>query len=709
MKFRSNPSIYFFMIIRFLFAECIAHGEDGYDLWLRYHKVDNPVLLKQYRKTMTEIVVPGDGETLTIIRDELTYGLSALLNRELRVSEKITRDGSLVVGTPSSSTVISRQVRGSELDELGREGYLIRSVKVEGRRVTLIASKGERGALYGTFHLLRMIQTHQPLIDLNISQKPKIERRLLNHWDNIFPTKYGTIERGYAGESLWKWNELPDKIDPRYRDYARANASIGINGAVMNNVNSEPHILKTEYLDKLAALADIFRPYGIRIYITANYAAPMEPSDTPFELKKWGGIGHLNTADPLDPEVIRWWKDKIAEIYRLIPDFGGFLVKANSEGMPGPQNYDRTHADGANMLAEALEPHGGIVMWRAFVYDSAVDPDRAKRAYMEFVPLNGQFHDNVFIQSKNGPLDFQPREPYHPLFGAMPDTPLLLELQITQEYLGESTHLVYLAPMWKECLDFDTYARGKGSTVAKIIDGSVHRYPMTGIAGVANTGSARNWCEHPFAQANWYAFGRLAWDHTLSSESIADEWIRMTWNDNQQVVDTMREMMMGSWEACVNYMSPLGLTYTMSSNHYDPDPEFRNYKFWIADTMGLGYDRTANGTDAVSQYYSPVRDLFNDLNLTPEKYLCYFHKVDWNHRMKSGRIFWEELRHHYDEGINYVSTMQSQWKTLQGLIDEERYVRVSNKLDEQVSHAKIWRNTCVDYFKDIYQKTANEQ
>jgi len=706
MKFRLISFIYSIVTILILLTVLMAHAEDGYDLWLRYIKIDDPVMLVHYQRTIAEIVVPGDQETMSIIRNELRSALSNLLDKEIRVSDNITTSGTLVVGTPSSFPLISRCLRKHELDNLGKDGYLIRSINMENHPVMLIASNSEVGALYGTFHFLRLVQTHQSLTNLNISEKPKIERRLLNHWDNIFPTKFGTVERGYAGESLWKWTELPDKIDPRYRDYACANASIGINGAVLNNVNSEPHILKTEYLVKLAALADIFRPYGIRIYITANYAAPLEPSDKPFKFKKWGGIGHLKNADPINPEVIQWWKDKTEEIYRYIPDFGGFLVKANSEGMPGPQDYGRTHADGANMLAEALAPHGGIVMWRAFVYDTTVDPDRTKRSYKEFVPLDGKFRPNVFVQSKNGPLDFQPREPCHPLFGAMPNTPLIIELQITQEYLGESTHLVYLAPMWKESLEFDTHARGEGSTVARIIDGSIHNYPMTGIAGVANTGSIRNWCGHPFAQANWYAYGRLSWDHTLTSETIAYEWIRMTWSSDPRVVDTIREMMMGSWEACVNYMSPLGLTYTVSANHYDPDPASRNHKFWIADSEGLGYDRTTGESDAVSQYYPPVRDLFNDLNSTPEKYLCYFHKVRWDHPMETGRTFREELYHLYDIGVAYVRNMQIQWKTLRGLIDEERYTYVSVKLDEQVSHAEIWRDTCVDFFGSFYhQKT----
>ena len=391
-----------------------------------------------------------------------------------------------------------------------------------------------------------------PLAALDIVERPRLERRLLNHWDNLD----GTIERGYAGGSLW-W---PDRVDRRLVDYARANASIGINGTVINSVNANPQSLTQPLLEKAAAIARIFRPYGIRVYLAANFAAPKM-------------LGSLTTDDPLDPAVARWWREKVDDIYTLIPDFGGFVVKANSEGQPGPQDYGRTHADGANVLADALAPHAGIVMWRAFVYDEKVDPDRVKRAYMEFVPLDGRFRENVFAQVKNGPLDFQPREPFHPLFGAMPKTPLMAELQITQEYLGQSNHLVYLAPMWKEFLDADTYAKGTGSTVTKVIDGTLESKARTGIAGVANTGRDTNWTGHDFGQANWYAFGRLAWDPNLSAGAIADEWIAMTWGHAPELRATIRSMMLDSREAFVHYTMPLGLHHLIGGDHYAPMPE----------------------------------------------------------------------------------------------------------------------------------------
>lgn len=683
-------------------------AEDGYSLWMRYEAIDDFELVSQYKKSISEIVVKGESATMDIVRRELETALNDLLGQDISVSDNVTGDGSVLVGTPSSYSIIGEMEIAKDLKRLGPEGYIIHSSVMAGKNITIIAANTDIGTLYGTFHFLRLIQTHVALKDLNIAQGPKIQHRLLNHWDNIFATKYGTVERGYAGETLWKWDELPKTIDPRYEDYGRANASLGINGLVLNNVNSEPQILMTEYLEKVAALANVFRPYGIRVYVSANYSAPLPPSDTPREFKKWGGIGHLKTADPLDPDVIKWWKKKVAEIYQLIPDFGGFLVKANSENMPGPQDYGRNHTDGANMLAEVLEPYGGIVMWRAFVYNPEVDPDRAKRAYKEFVPLDGQFNPNVFIQPKNGPLDFQPLEPCHPIFGAMPETPLLMELQITQEYLGEDTYLVYLAPMWKKYLDFDTYAHGKGSTVAKIIDGSLHDYSMTGIAGVANTGSDRNWCGHHFAQANWFAFGRLSWDYTQSAESIADEWIRMTWGNDDQVVDTIKSIMLKSWKTSLNYMTPLGLTYTIGRNHYDPDPQNRNHQFWIADSAGLGYDRTDEGSNAVKQYFSPVKEIYNDIQRIPEDYVCYFHKVNWDHKMHSGRTFWEELCYRYYDGFNGVAEIINQWKSLKGKVDEGRYQHVLDRLLEQQAHAKIWRDTCVGYFHEVSRRPLPE-
>ncbi|MEW5720733.1 MAG: alpha-glucuronidase, partial [Chloroflexota bacterium] len=519
-----------------------------------------------------------------------------------------------------------------------------------------------------------------------ISSRPRIRRRILAHWDNLD----GSIERGYAGRSLWNWDALPKQIDARYHDYARACASIGINGACLNNVNANSKSLTTEYLEKSAALADLFRPYGIRVYLSLPFAAPIR-------------LGGLATNDPRDPAVAAWWKQKIDEIYRLIPDFGGFQVKANSEGQPGPQDYGATHADGANMLADALAPRGGSVLWRAFVYDTNVDADRAKCAYKEFVPLDGKFARNVFIQVKNGPIDFQPREPFHPLFGALKQTPLALELQITQEYLGQATHLVYLGGMWKEILDSDTCAHGAGTTVAKIVGAPTDSC----VIGVANTGADRNWCGHHFAQANWYAFGRLAWDCALSAETIADEWIRLTWSNDARVVDALKTIMRGSWEACVNYMTPLGLHHLMREHHhYGPDPGFNkaprpdwnNLYFHRADANGLGFDRGRRGSDAVSQYHSPLREQFDGVNTCPEKFLLWFHHVPWDHRLQSGRTLWEELQHRYAAGVAFVEETRGIWQSLQASIDPARHAHVSARLDQQLENAREWRAVCLDYF-----------
>ncbi|HET7625270.1 MAG TPA: alpha-glucuronidase family glycosyl hydrolase [Verrucomicrobiae bacterium] len=701
LKFSSAPRhrIRFCIFFRWLAAVLLplfanaVRAEDGYRLWLRYDKISDAQLVENYSAHAGEIVVQDNSPTGNAIREELERGLSGLLGHAIPATNIVTKNGAIVVGTPESSPVIAGLRLDAELNALGDDGYMIRSAANKGRRITIIAAKSSRGALYGAFHFLRLLQTRGEIARLNLSESPKLQRRLLDHWDNL----NGSVERGYAGKSLWRWNELPEKPDPRYKDYARANASIGINGAVLNNVNSSPQQLSAENLKKAAALADVFRPYGIRVYLTANFATPKK-------------LGHLPTADPADPRVRKWWKEKADEIYRLIPDFGGFLVKANSEGQPGPQDYHRTHADGANMLGEALAPHGGIVMWRAFVYNSAkVDSDRAKRAYLEFKPLDGKFRDNVFVQAKNGPIDFQPREPFHPLFGAMPKTPLMAELEITQENMGHSTDLVYLAPMWKEFLESDTYANGKGSTVAKILESS----RMTGIAGVANTGRDRNWCGNDFAQANWYAFGRLAWNSDLSADQIAGEWTRMTWGNDPDVVKTTLAMMRGSWEACVNYEMPIGLHHIMEGGgHYDPAPQTVNRNapeysatyYHKADANGIGFDRTQTGSDAVAQYASPVRDRFASLEACPSELLLWFHHLSWDYSMKTGRTVWDELCFRYNDGVNYVKQMQAQWETLHGKVDSERFEAMKKKLGEQLVHAENWRDTCLRYFQSVNHK-----
>jgi alpha-glucuronidase len=671
-----------------------AGAETGYELWLRYQPLDG-ALQGVYRQAISAIVVQQPSATGRVVRSELQRALKGLLGADVPAAETVGSPGALLVGTPASSPLVAGLGWQGRLKVLGDEGYVIRAATVGGHQAIVIASQGEIGTLYGAFHLLRLMQTRQPIATIDLEQRPRLERRLLNHWDNL----NGSVERGYAGASLWRWDELPDRVDPRVEDYARANASIGINGSVINNVNANPEALTPRYLAKAAALARVLRPYGIRVYMSANLAAPRM-------------VGKLPTADPLDPAVARWWREGIAEIYRHIPDFGGFVVKANSEGQPGPQDYGRTHADGANLLADALAPHGGIVMWRAFVYNPEVDPDRVKRAYLEFVPLDGRFRENVFVQVKNGPLDFQPREPFHPLFGAMPRTPLMAELQITQEYLGHSTHLVYLAPMWKEFLEADTYAKGPGSPVARIVDGTLEGHRRTGIAGVANTGRDGNWTGHQFGQANWYAYGRLAWDASLDANAIAEEWIAMTWGAAPDVVATIRSIMLDSREAFVNYTMPLGLHHLIGGDHYapmpeNPDPRRADWSaiyYHRADAGGIGFDRTSKGSDAVGQYRPPLGTQWNDPSTVPEKFLLWFHRLPWDYRLQSGRILWDELVVRYTAGAEEARRLQARWEQLQGRVDDERHREVLAKLRQQVADAAAWRDKCLRYFQQFSKR-----
>ena len=671
-----------------------AKADDGYRLWLRYDQLP-PTSLKMYRQLITSISVEGKSKTFDVIRDELTLGCSKLLGTPIKLVQNAS-DASVVVGTPETSPLIRNLQWESELRNLGREGFRIRQLRDGNRAVFVIASINDIGSLYGTFHFLRLIQSQQSIDRLSVNQKPRLQLRLLNHWDNLD----GTIERGYAGKSLWKWDELPEHIDARLVDYARANASIGINGTVLNNVNADSRILTAEYLEKVAAVAAIFRPFGIRVYLAARFSAPMD-------------LEKLPTADPLDTAVIAWWKAKADEIYKLIPDFGGFIVKANSEGQPGPRTYNRSHADGANMLAAAVAPHQGVVMWRAFVYDMKSDYDRAGAAYENLHPFDGKFAPNVLLQVKNGPIDFQPREPFHPLFGGMPNTQLMPEFQITQEYLGFANHFVFLAPMWREFLDADTFAAGRGSTVTKVVDGALYGQRLTGIAGVANTGSDRNWTGHDLLQANWYAFGRLAWNPSISSDEIATEWTKATLTYDPRSVTTIVRLMLQSHEAVVNYMTPLGLHHLMwGGHHYGPAPWWNTEKrddwnpvyYHRADAFGIGFDRTKSGSNSVSQYHSGARDQFADLQKCPEKFLLWFHHVGWNHKMKSGRTLWDELALHYQSGVDWVRSTRAAWSSLSSAIDTERHSAVSKKLSIQERDAIWWRDACLLYFQTFSQK-----
>ncbi len=676
--------------IALLIYTCIffcASAEDGYDLWLRYKKIDNVNLLNQYKKQITAPVVLGSSSTINIIKDELRKGLQGLTGFFYSLKLPVQNNTSFIAGTAGSKEIINSIVTKEELLTAGEEGFIIKTKPGK----TIITANTDIGVLYGVFHFLRLMQTQQDITNLNIVSAPKLKLRLLNHWDNL----NRTVERGYAGFSIWNWHTLPGFIDKRYIDYARANASIGINGTVLTNVNANAVILNLAYLQKVKALADVFRPYGIKVYLTARFSAPIE-------------LGKLKTADPLNEEVQQWWNEKAKEIYSLIPDFGGFLVKANSEGQPGPQDYKRTHADGANMLAKAVAPYKGIVIWRAFVYAAENPVDRHKQAYEDFVPLDGKFLPNVMVQVKNGAIDFMPREPFHPLFGAMPKTPLMMEFQITQEYLGQATNLVYLAPMFKEVLQSDTYSNGRGSTVAKVIDGSLNKHTLNGMAGVSNVGNDINWCGHPFAQANWYAYGRLCWDYDLSSDAIADEWLQMTFSNNANFVMGASKILSRSREVMVQYSNPLGLHHIMSTgHHYGPAPwvsnlnrpEWNPVYYHKADSMGIGFNRTATGSNALAQYFPEAQKQWEDINTIDEKYLLWFHHVPWNYKTKSGRSLWDELCYQYYTGTERVKQMQQSWNSLKQFVDADRFNHVKQLLQVQYDEAVWWRNACLLYFQ----------
>lgn len=636
-----NRKITLILITVFTIAGCSKPAGNGKLLWLGGSAADT------------------GSSTTEIIRHE-----SRLLESKIRTltdpSLDISEDGFIITGPRSNRTVKART---------------------------------ETGLLYGVYALQRLERTGGADGNLDIHESPAYEHRILNHWDNLD----NTVERGYAGRSIWHWGE--DIPEVRIREYSRLNASVGINGSVLNNVNATPEMLRKDYLERVAEIADIMRPYGIRTYLSVNFSSP-------------AALGGLETSDPLVEEVQDWWKDKVAEIYGLIPDFGGFLVKANSEGLPGPQDFGRTHAEGANMLADALAPHGGIVMWRAFVY-SPKSPDRACQAYDEFAPLDGQFRDNVIIQIKNGPVDFQPREPFSPLFGQMPRTQLMAEFQITQEYLGFSNHLVYLMPLFEECLDSDTFSEGEGSTITAITTGKLYPdvYKTTAIAGVANIGRDPNWCGHDFAQSSWYGYGRLAWNPTLDSEHIAQEWLEQTFTDIPEFTDPVREMMMTSREAAVDYMMPLGFHHLFAwTHHYGPEPwcdipgaraDWLPKYYHKADSKGVGFDRTRKGSGNVDQYHEPLASVYNSIETCPEELLLWFHHVPWTYRMSSGRTLWDEICHRYDRGVKAVRGYQAIWEAAKPYVDAERWNSVNEKLAIQENDARWWRDACVQYFGEF--------
>lgn len=654
-------------------------ANDGAGLWLGNEAND--------AKMRAKVIAPAGGATLSLAREEIAA------HWQLGGPVTLVLDKGLNLG----------------------DGYRVQaacnSIGCTGSYSATISASTEAGLLYGAFELLRLQNTRAidtggiaPIAgydgrNIDKTEQPAFSLRLLNHWDNLD----GSIERGYAGKSIfWNCNLRPQTFGSRQPspgvqrliDYARANASVGINGAVLNNVNASPKMLTRPYLDSVRMIADILRPWGIKVYLSVNFGSPK-------------ALGATKTADPLDKRVVKWWQDKAKELYRLIPDFGGFLVKANSEGQPGPFDYGRTHADGANMLADALRPYGGIVMWRSFVYGAHhKGEDRVKQAVSEFKELDGLFRPNVMLQSKNGPLDFQPREPYAPIFDNMKQTPQMVEFQITQEYLGQSKHLTYLATMWKEFFSFVSPSRLKG------------------IAGVSNIGQDKTWCGHDFSQANWYAFGRLAWNPELSSEDIAREWLQQTFTTSTDFVDPMTEVMMTSREACVDYMMPLGLHHIFKfDHHYGPEPDGFKAEYPIewcpvyyhkADTAGIGFDRSSHGTDAVGQYAEPYRSLYNDLRTCPEAYLLWFHHLPWNYPMRDGRTLWESLNAHYNRGVEATEGYLDTWQRMRPYVEEadhdsgqasgSRWSRVNELLKTQVENAREWRDVCLKYFHSFTRR-----
>lgn len=608
-----------------------AHAEDGHQLWLRYSPNSEPARVTSH----------------------LDDSVAANAARELQKYWK---------GKPLKLKAGCR--------EIAPDGFTVRN--------DTIKAQTSCGLLYGAFALLREQAVRGTSEDINLSESPKFAYRILNHWDNLD----GSIERGYAGRSIfWASKLRPSKRDERIRQYARACASVGINGSVLNNVNASPKILTICYLDSVSHIARLLRQYGIKVYLSVNFASPK-------------ALGATETADPLDPNVIRWWNEKVKQIYRLIPDFGGFVVKANSEGQPGPFDYGRTHADGANMLARALQPYGGVVFWRSFVYGAShKGEDRVKQAVSEFRDLDGQFLPNVILQSKNGPLDFQPREPYAPIFDNMRATRQAVELQITQEYLGQDKHLVFLGPMWTEFFSF------------------VAPDMLDAVAGVANVGDDANYCGHPFAQANWYAFGRLAWNPTLPAKQIAREWLLQTWTSNHEFVNPVLDIMMESREACVDYMEPLGLHHLMAfDHHYGPEPDGYKAEYPIewcpvyyhkADSTGIGFDRSSTGSNATSQYREPYHSQYDNISTCPMEYLLWFHHVGWGYKFADGTTLWQQLCRHYNRGASEVEKWKTTWHAMRQYIDQERWLQTDTLIDEQAENAREWRNVCLRYFQSF--------
>ena len=665
------------------------------DCWLRYDRVDDADRRAEYRTRCLHAYVSEGGPELRAVRRELRTGLEGLLGREPHLWQHPPRstDGFLAVGRRHEMEIVRDAISKAELDELDEEGYVLRAHEWKGQRCLVVTAPTDRGLVFGTFHLFRLLATHEPIADLDVVEEPQTKERIVNHWDNPFR---GSVERGYAGQSIFDWEALPD-LRERYWDYARLLASVGINGIVINNVNTQKpdrpganeavadmegwQLLRTKNLEKVAALATVFRRYGIRTFLSVNYAAPML-------------VGDLDTADPLDEGVEAWWREKTDEVYERIPDFGGYLVKADSEGQPGPYDYDRDHAEGANVLGRAVEPHDGRIFWRAFVYAS--HEDRSVQAYDTFEPLDGEFHDCVTVQIKNGPIDFQPREPISSLFGAMPETNVTCELQITQEYTGQGVHACYHVPLWKEVLETDTYASGEGTPVKDLFAHSAGE----GIAGVGNVGDDPNWTGHYLAQSNLYGFGRLVWNPDLDTETITDEWVRQTFGDDPTVVESVSNILYDSWPAVLDYTTGhLGLMHMMYNgndvleNHYDPSPgEWPGYHGASED--GIGVDRS----EYAEQFEEPLARRYASVDDCPTGLLLFFHHLPWDHELDEGTTVVQRLYDNCFAGVDEVRSLRDRWLELDGDVDAKLHRHVAERFEEQLTQAKIWRDTLTAFF-----------
>ncbi|MCA0755959.1 alpha-glucuronidase [Paenibacillus sp. N4] len=669
--------------------------ESAYAGWLRYAPVTDTKLAEAYRSWGSELAVPGPlTEVLQAAAAELTEGFRSMLGRRPVRRSEATQPQAILLGVRGQSAEIDQALSGKAAVP-APDGYVIRTVAAEGCRRIVVAGESDKGALYAAFHLLRLMQNGETLEELDIAEAPANGLRMMNQWDNMD----GSIERGYAGKSIFYADHEMVKDTFRVRDYARLLASVGINAISINNVNVhhyETMLISEKYLPDVARIAGVFRAFGIVTYLSINYASPIQ-------------LGGLATADPLDEEVKAWWQEKAEAIYRHIPDFGGFLVKADSEFRPGPFTYGRDHADGANVLADALQPYGGIVIWRCFVYDCLQDwrdrkTDRARAAYDHFTPLDGRFRDNVILQIKNGPMDFQVREPVSPLFGALPNTNQVLELQVTQEYTGQQKHVCFLVPQWKEVLEFDTYARGEGSTVAEIASGKLFGRRLGGIAAVSNIGDDLNWTGHILAQANLYGYGRLTWNPGLSSEQIVQEWVSMTFGCDPQLVSAISRILLDSWEVYESYTAPLGVGWMVNPNHhYGPNVDGYEYSKWgtyhFADLRGIGVDRTVqSGTGYTAQYQAPNAGMYESLETCPDELLLFFHHVPYTHKLQSGKTVIQHIYDTHFEGAARAEQFVSDWSALEGRIETDRFSQVLARLQDQADHAKEWRDQINTYF-----------